>query len=117
MQGDLVGIVSPTEWEAIQASRQVAAATKGTEWKGLPGSANLHTHLRNADWKATPVSQRGKSSDDVKPAFDHAAKKLTATYEMPYHKHAPMGTSVAVADVRARRLPLRPDYVKSLFRN
>jgi CO/xanthine dehydrogenase Mo-binding subunit len=101
VKGNLVGIVAPTEWEAIQASRQIAATTKWTEWKGLPGSANLHAHLRNADWKASPVSQRGKSGADVKSTLDRAAKKLTATYEMPYHKHAPMGTSVAVADVRA----------------
>ena len=31
VKGNLVGVVAPTEWEAIQASRQVAAATKWTE--------------------------------------------------------------------------------------
>ena len=31
VKGTLVGVVAPTEWEAIQASRQVAAATKWTE--------------------------------------------------------------------------------------
>src|SRR2546428_7097505 len=46
VKGNLVGVVAPTEWEAIQASQQVAASTKWTEWKGLPGSAKLHDYLR-----------------------------------------------------------------------
>ena len=39
VKGNLVGVVAPTEWEAIQASRQVATATKWSDWKGLPGNA------------------------------------------------------------------------------
>ncbi len=41
VKGNLVGVVAPTEWEAIRAAQQVAAATKWTDWKGLPGDANL----------------------------------------------------------------------------
>ncbi len=43
VKGNLVGVVAPTEWEAIRAAQQVAAATKWTDWKGLPGNANLFT--------------------------------------------------------------------------
>src|SRR5579863_2553128 len=32
VKGNLVGVVAPTEWEAIQAAEQVAGATKWTEW-------------------------------------------------------------------------------------
>ena len=42
VKGNLVGVVAPTEWEAIRAAQQVASATKWTDWKGLPGNANLH---------------------------------------------------------------------------
>ena len=42
VKGNLVGVVAPTEWEAIQAAQQVAGDTKWTEWKGLPGSAKLY---------------------------------------------------------------------------
>ena len=41
VKGNLVGVVAPTEWEAIQAAQQVAADTEWTDWKGLPGSGNL----------------------------------------------------------------------------
>src|SRR5215471_12239348 len=42
VKGNLVGVVAPTEWEAIQASQQVASTTKWTEWKGLPGNEKLY---------------------------------------------------------------------------
>ena len=47
VQGNLVGVVGPTEWEVMRATQQVAEATKWTEWKGLPGNANLHAWLRD----------------------------------------------------------------------
>ena len=102
VKGNLVGVVAPTEWEAIKASQQVAAATKWTEWKGLPGDTRLFTHLRNeADWKATPVKKSDKSRGDVAGALAGGAKTLKATYEMPYMKHAPIAPTLAVADARA----------------
>jgi molybdopterin-binding aldehyde dehydrogenase-like protein len=42
VKGNLLGVVAPTEWEAITAAQQVGAATKWSDWKGLPGNANLH---------------------------------------------------------------------------
>ncbi len=58
VKGNLVGVVAPTEWEAIQAAQQVAGGTKWTEWKGLPGNAKLYEHLREeADWTTAPVDE------------------------------------------------------------
>src|SRR5579863_808267 len=102
VKGSLVGVVAPTEWEAIKAAQQVAASTKWTDWKGLPGNANLFTYLRkSADWKTTKVTKSDKSRGDIAPALAGAAKKLIATYEMPFMKHAPIGPTLAVADARA----------------
>ena len=101
VKGSLVGVVAPTEWEAIKAAQQVAASTKWTDWKGLPGNANLFTYLRkSADWKTTKVTKSDKSRGDIAPALAGAAKKLSATYEMPFMKHAPIGPTLAVADAR-----------------
>jgi CO/xanthine dehydrogenase Mo-binding subunit len=100
-KGNLVGVVAPTEWEAIGASQQVAASTKWTEWKGLPGNSELFKWLRDkADWKTTPVSTSEKSQGAVAPALATAARKLSATYELPFMKHAPIGPTIAVADAR-----------------
>ena len=101
VKGNLVGVVAPNEWEAIQAARQVAAATKWSEWKGLPGQANLFRHLRDeADWKTAGVNKGGANKGDVASAMTAAAKKFSASYELPYMKHAPIGPTMALADVR-----------------
>jgi nicotinate dehydrogenase subunit B len=100
VKGNLVGVLAPTEWEAIRAAQQVAGDTKWTDWKGLPGNANLYSWLREkADWKATPVSAGQKNQGT--PALASAAKKVSATYELPYMKHAPIGPTIALADARA----------------
>ena len=102
VKGNLVGVVAPTEWEAIGASQQVAAATQWSEWKGLPGHTQLHAWLRkSADWKTTPVSKSEKSRGDVGPALATASKTLSASYELPFMKHAPIGPTIAVGDARS----------------
>src|SRR5579872_1175391 len=102
VKGNLVGVVAPTEWEAIRASQQVAESTKWTEWKGLPGNTNLFKYLRSAaDWEATPVTNSDKAKGDVVAVVATAAKKLSATYEFPFLKHAPIGPTMAVGDVKA----------------
>ncbi|HUD65012.1 MAG TPA: molybdopterin cofactor-binding domain-containing protein [Candidatus Sulfotelmatobacter sp.] len=101
VKGNLVGVVAPTEWEAIQAADQVAGGTKWTEWKGLPGNANLYQHLREeADWTSAPVEKSKTSKGDVGPALESAYKKLSATYQLSYMKHAPIGPTMAVGDVK-----------------
>jgi CO/xanthine dehydrogenase Mo-binding subunit len=102
VKGNLVGVVAPTEWEAIQAADQVAAATKWTEWKGLPGNAKLYQHLREeADWTSAPVEKSKESKGDVGPVLASAHKKHAATYQLSYMKHAPIGPTMAVADVKS----------------
>src|SRR5258707_5575243 len=57
VKGNLVGVVAPTEWEAIQAAEQVAGATKWTYCKSLPIDATLYMHHRAAaDWNTAPVA-------------------------------------------------------------
>ncbi len=101
VKGNLVGVAAPNEWEAIQAARQVAAATKWSDWKGLPGSAGLFDHLRNqTDWKAVEATKGEANKGDVASALKAAAKTFAGSYELPYMKHAPIGPTMALADVR-----------------
>jgi CO/xanthine dehydrogenase Mo-binding subunit len=102
VKGNLVGVVAPNEWEAIQAADQVASGTKWTDWKGLPGNAKIYQHLREeADWTTAPVQTSKTAKGDVVPALASAHKKLSATYQLSYMKHAPIGPAMAVADVKA----------------
>ena len=102
VKGNLVGVVAPTEWEAIKASRQVASETKWSDWKGLPTDARLFNFLKeDVDWKAVPEAKSRESKGDVAAALASSPKKLKATYERPYLKHAPIGPTMAVGDVRS----------------
>jgi len=101
VKGNLVGVVAESEWEAVKAAQNLATSTKWSDWKGLPGHANVHAWLRDkADWTSTPVSKGEANHGDAEPALSEAVKKLTATYQLPYMKHAPIGPTVAVGDVR-----------------
>src|SRR5436853_4336577 len=54
-----------------------------------------------ADWKQTPATNGEKNRGAVSPAMANAAKKLSASCELPYMKHAPIGPTIAVADARS----------------
>lgn len=97
-KGNLVAVVSPNEWEAIRAAQSVAAGTKWTDWAGLPGSENLTKALRGHKWDA-PSESKGKSAHVI-AALASASKTISASYEQPYVRHAPIGPFVALADVR-----------------
>ncbi len=97
-KGNLVAVVSPNEWEAIQAAEAVAKTTKWTEWSGLPGSDKLTEYLRAQPW-GKPSSTKG-NADQVTAGLARAAKTITVTYEQPYVRHAPIGPFVATADVK-----------------
>ena len=95
---NLVAVLSPNEWEAVSAARSVASGTKWTEWSGLPGSEQLTQALRDYKWGA-PSESNGNAAD-VNAVLAKASRTVSATYEQPYMKHAPIGPFVAVADVR-----------------
>jgi CO/xanthine dehydrogenase Mo-binding subunit len=97
-KGNLVAVVSPNEWEAIGAAQSVAEGTKWTEWAGLPGSENLTKAIRDYKWGA-PSESKGKAPE-TKAALASPTKTISATYEQPCVRHAPIGPYVAVADVR-----------------
>jgi CO/xanthine dehydrogenase Mo-binding subunit len=101
VKGNLVGVVAPTEWEAIQAAEQVAASTKWTEWKGLPGNSRFFQHLREqADWKSAPIAKGEANKGEAGTVLASARKKHSATYQLSFMKHAPIGPTMAVADVK-----------------
>src|SRR4030095_13743771 len=101
VKGNLVGVVAPTEWEAIGAAQQVAADTEWTAWKGLPGHERLHAWMREeADWKSTPPVKSDKNKGDAAGGLAAAANTLTASYELPFMKHAPIGPTIAGGGAR-----------------
>jgi nicotinate dehydrogenase subunit B len=98
-KGNLLAVVSPNEWEAVQATQSVADTTKWTDWSGLPGNENVTKAIRAHKWEK-PSESKGKAAE-TKAALQSAPKKISVTYEQGYVRHAPIGPFVAVADVKS----------------
>jgi len=97
--GNLLAVVSPNEWEAVQAAQQVGGETQWSEWAGLPESGQLFDHMRNAiDWAEYPARPGRANKGDAKGV--KGARTLIAAYGMPFQKHAPISPMVSVGDVR-----------------
>lgn len=98
-KGNLLAVVSPNEWEAVQAALRVADTTKWTEWSGLPGSDNVTKAIREYKWQK-PSGSTGNAPETT-AALQQATKSISATYEQGYVRHAPIGPFLAVADVKS----------------
>jgi CO/xanthine dehydrogenase Mo-binding subunit len=96
-KGNLVAVVAANEWEAVQAAQAVSADTTWTPWSGLPANGTLSETLRKQQW--TPVGKRGDQAK-ADAGLAGATKVLSASYEQPYVRHAPIGAFVAVADAK-----------------
>jgi len=95
---DFVAVVSPDEWAAIRAARELKV-----QWSD---SAPLVTHEGVAQWarrgpfvgEETLVNQGDATRLS---ALQDSADKLAATYTWPLQSHASIGPSCSVADVKA----------------
>lgn len=96
---DFIGIVAEREEQAIAAMRELKVEWK--KWAGLPDLSldKLHDTLA-----ATPKTDRMLRND---AGTDEALSSLhihaDADYVWPYHLHASIGPSCAVADVTAEK--------------
>ncbi|HYM24377.1 MAG TPA: molybdopterin cofactor-binding domain-containing protein [Vicinamibacterales bacterium] len=92
---DFVGVVAAKPFQAVQAAK--ALKVNWSRGAGLPKRDTFDAHMRTQPSRdAFLVDTR-----DVDPALARAAAVVKATYTHPYQMHASMGTSCAVADVRA----------------
>lgn len=101
-KANLVAVVSPDEWEATSAARQLASTTKWSSWSGLPGSENLTQTIRERE-RSAPDESKGNEADvnaAIAKAAANGGKEISVRYEQPYTRHAPIGPFVATADVR-----------------
>jgi CO/xanthine dehydrogenase Mo-binding subunit len=96
---NLLAVVSPDEWEAVQAAQAVAADTEWSKWEGLPGHEKLFDHMRDQAAKAGFAPRDGRANK-ADPAAIKGARELRASYRLPFHKHAPISPMVTLADYK-----------------
>ncbi|HIF6771111.1 TPA: molybdopterin cofactor-binding domain-containing protein, partial [Serratia marcescens] len=96
---DFIGIVAEREEQAIAAMRQLK-----TEWKPWAGLPDLSPEALPAALEANPKTDRVLRDDagtDAALAALHT--EVRADYVWPYHQHASIGPSCAVAEVKDGR--------------
>ncbi len=93
---NFVGVVAENEWAAIRAAKAVRVNWSAPE-QAFPEQRDLYQHMRSVSPKATKETAK---KGDAAGALSAAAKKVQATYEVPFQSHATMGPGCAVADVR-----------------
>ncbi|MCM3881376.1 MAG: molybdopterin-dependent oxidoreductase [Vicinamibacterales bacterium] len=94
VKNNFVGVVCEKQWQAVQAASRLKAT-----WKpgpGLPAQATFHDYMRTRPSRDTLLVD----SKDIEAKLASAATVVRATYLHPYHMHASIGASCAVADVK-----------------
>jgi nicotinate dehydrogenase subunit B len=97
VKNNFVGVVATKPWQAIQA-----ASTLRVTWKDgptLPDQRTFHEYMRRQPSSDTYVVKAGDVDRAIAGA--EAGRLMRATYLHPYQMHGSMGTSCAVADVKA----------------
>jgi hypothetical protein len=96
--GNVVGVVAPKEYDAIQAAAQLKV-----QWSDPPvlsGSGNLWSWMREQDSAGkAPARIATQTAGFSDAAMKSAAKTYSGTWTYHYQMHAPIGPNIAVADV------------------
>ena len=100
-KGDFIGVVAEREYDAIQAAGQLKV--KWQENATLPSTGNLWKQMREQDSAGKAVARNQLNQGNVDPAFNAAAKTVSATYAYAYNGRMPIGPHAAVADVKPER--------------
>jgi nicotinate dehydrogenase subunit B len=91
-RGNFIGVIAEREEQAILASEQLKV--QWSETPSMPPMADLYTFLHSQPTEDNILIDDG----DVEPSIANSAHQLQAEYHQPYHAHASIGPSCAVAD-------------------
>jgi CO/xanthine dehydrogenase Mo-binding subunit len=127
--GSFLAVAHADEWTAIRLAERVASAAHWTSKRALDASDITQLLLGNPR-SSVPVVDGAAVQEPVPPPLDppaDAAVTLSARYHRPYHMHASIGPSAALAHLEAERLtiwthtqgiyPLRDSIAEALGRN
>jgi nicotinate dehydrogenase subunit B len=98
--GNFIGVIAEREEQAILAAQKLKL--EWDEKPTLPRMPDLYDHLRTIPTLDQPLTDDG----NLQAALKQAARRLHATYYQPYHAHASIGPSCAIADVQGDRVTI-----------
>ncbi len=97
-RNNFIGVIAEREEQAILAAQKLKV-----EWRekaSMPPMRDLYNALRALPTEDNLLIDQG----DLEAAFKNASRQLNATYHQPYHAHASIGPSCAVADVKGDQI-------------
>ena len=97
--GSFVAVVAAKAGQAVAALEKLRKAARWDEEARLPEQARLFAEMRAAEPKSFPVEDGTAVEKPVPPIETPpgAARTLRASYTRPYHMHASIGPSAALA--------------------
>jgi CO/xanthine dehydrogenase Mo-binding subunit len=97
--GSFLGVVAEREEQAVRARDALRESARWEEHAAFPPPDELHEHLMSQPAHSTLVVDGVEREGPVDPIEDpdDAAITLEATYTRPYHMHASIGPSAALA--------------------
>lgn len=108
--GSFLGVIAEREEQANAAAQALFTAAKWDVEKGLPG------HDGMPDWLTkTKPARVIETKKQPRAGGDPAAKTMEATYYRPYHMHASIGTSAAIATMGADGVMTIQTHSQSVF--
>ena len=97
--GSFVGVIAEREEQAVRAVEELSKSATWEPGVLLPSQEALFDHMLSQPEQAFLVVSGTTVNDPIPPIEvpAEAAQTLTATYYRPYHMHASLGPSAAVA--------------------
>ena len=92
-RGNFIGVIAEREEQAIQAAQQLKVHWQETS--NYPRMQDLYSALRSQPSEDKVLLEQG----NFETAFAGAVQQVHATYYYPYHAHASIGPSCAVAEI------------------
>jgi nicotinate dehydrogenase subunit B len=106
--GSFLGVIAEREEQAVRAAAALGAVASWEPGPPLPPQASLFEKMVSGPQQAFLLEEGRPMTGPVPPvvAPAEAATTLHATYERPYHMHASLGPSAAVAQLVDGKLTL-----------
>jgi CO/xanthine dehydrogenase Mo-binding subunit len=108
--GSFLGVIAKREEQALAAANALNASTKWEVEKKLPRHEGIFDWLRK-----TKPNRIIETKVQPRASTETAAKTIEATYYRPYHMHASIGTSAAIATMGTDGVMLIQTHSQSVF--
>jgi CO/xanthine dehydrogenase Mo-binding subunit len=97
--GRFVGVLAEREEQAVKAMRRLASLADWSETPELPPLEEIHARLQSGASQSFRVIDGIPQEGEVEPFRPPEGRLVEATYRRPFHMHASLGPSAALAEL------------------